>query len=115
MRARILIALPALLAGVTLALAQRMTSPPPPPKPGQPFVLVDINSAKLEDLKKLPGIDQAEAEKIVEGRPYRTKDELLRKNVLSSAAYARIRDHVFARRSPAKPAPEVKPAPQQKK
>ena len=108
MRARILIALPALLASATLVLPQRTTAPPPPPKPGQSFVLVDINSAKLEDLQKLPGIDQAEAEKIVKGRPYRAKDELVNKKIISSAAYAKIRDHIFARRSPQKPSSQTK-------
>src|ERR1700690_4102541 len=49
--------------------------------------LVDINSATKAQLKKLPGIGDAEADKIIAGRPYLSKANLLTQNVLSRGQY----------------------------
>jgi competence protein ComEA len=38
---------------------------------------VDINSAAIDDLKMLPGIGDAYAQKIVDNRPYQKKDQLV--------------------------------------
>ena len=67
---------------------------------------VDINSASKEDLMKLPGITDEVAEKIIAGRPYKTKTELTKKNVLTKAEYSKVRSHVIAKQE-AK-APEAK-------
>jgi len=64
---------------------------------------VDINSAAKEDLMKLPGITEDIAEKIVEGRPYKSKAELLSKKMVTKAQYSKIRNKVIAKQeAPAK-------------
>jgi competence protein ComEA len=49
--------------------------------------LVDINSAKKEELKKLPGISDAEADKIIAGRPFGSKAWLVTKKIISMETY----------------------------
>jgi competence protein ComEA len=58
---------------------------------------LDINSASEADLKALPGIGDAYAKKIVEGRPYKRKDELVQKKVVPQGTYDKIKDHVVAK------------------
>ena len=62
---------------------------------------VDINTASKEDLMKLPGITDEVAEKIIAGRPYKSKAELTKKNVLTKAEYSKVRSHVTAKQASA--------------
>jgi DNA uptake protein ComE-like DNA-binding protein len=59
--------------------------------------LVDINSATVNQLKAIPGIGDAYAEKIVQGRPYRAKNELEQKKILPASVYAKVKDRIVAR------------------
>jgi DNA uptake protein ComE-like DNA-binding protein len=64
---------------------------------------IDINSASKEDLMKVPGIGDATAEKIVAGRPFKAKSELLSKGIVTKAQYAKVRAHITAKQeTPAK-------------
>jgi DNA uptake protein ComE-like DNA-binding protein len=72
-------------------------------KPAPPKVdLVDINSATKEQLKKLPGIGDADADKIIAGRPYLTKAHLQTHNIVSPGVYQAIQQLVVARQKDAK-------------
>jgi len=63
----------------------------------QPAFPLDLNSAAEKHLTQLPGIDEATAQKIVAGRPYKRKDELVRKQILDQAQYERIREQIIAK------------------
>lgn len=54
--------------------------------------VVDLNTASESDLMDLPGIGRNEARKIIAGRPYRNRHELVTKGILSEQEYARIRE-----------------------
>lgn len=66
-------------------------------KPAARVKLVDINGAGKAELKTLPGIGDAEARKIIAGRPYLSKANLLTQNILSAEAYERISSRVMAK------------------
>ena len=59
--------------------------------------LLDINSAKAEELKALPGIGDAYSEKIIKGRPYKRKDELVQRKILPAATYDKVKDQIVAK------------------
>jgi DNA uptake protein ComE-like DNA-binding protein len=67
-----------------------------------PVVLVDINSASREELKKLPGIGDAQADKIIAGRPYLSKAHLQTRNIVSPLVYQGLREQVVARQKDAR-------------
>jgi competence protein ComEA len=86
-------------AGNASAAAKKAT-------PAAPVELIDINSASRAQLKTLPGIGDAEADKIIAGRPYLSKAELVSKNVLPTGPYLSIRKRIIAmQKSPPKAKP----------
>jgi DNA uptake protein ComE-like DNA-binding protein len=62
----------------------------------QPVKLVDINSASRKELKTLPGIGDAEAEKIIANRPYMVKADLVGKHVLPLGPFLSLRKQIIA-------------------
>jgi competence protein ComEA len=75
------------------------TSPPSQSeRVGTDSLLVDLNSATKAQLIALPGVDEVYAQRIIDGRPYANKTQLLSRGIVPEGTYEKLRESVIARR-----------------
>ncbi|HEY2381004.1 MAG TPA: hypothetical protein VGK48_07455 [Terriglobia bacterium] len=86
----------AVFSTITLA-AQIKEMPKTPVTPVNAAKAVDINSATANDFVNV-GLDASTAKKIVDGRPYRSKRDLVTRQILTSDQYTKFSASLVARR-----------------
>jgi DNA uptake protein ComE-like DNA-binding protein len=100
--------LPAVLAIAVLSLSlngrvwtqehDRSAAPPTSPNAPPAEARVDINHASESELMKVPGMTRSWAGRILRYRPYRTKQDLFDRGVVTGEVYDRIKDFIIAHR-----------------
>ena len=94
---RRILAIAVFAAAATFSFAQAGSKPKPSAAQTAPATLIDINTASVAQLKSLPGIGDAYSGRIVKGRPYASKNQLVSRGVIPAATYAQVQDMIIAK------------------
>ena len=86
---------------VALAAAPALSAQTKPAKPAAAAAAttgtIDINTASADSLQNFPGIGKALSAKIIAGRPYANKAQLVSKKILTQKVYDKIKDKLIAK------------------
>ncbi|MFZ6748263.1 ComEA family DNA-binding protein [Undibacterium sp. Ren11W] len=88
-------------APVVAAAPAATSATPATPAAAEKIALLDLNSATQKELAELPKIGEARSAAIIKGRPYKGKDELVSKKILTEDVYNGIKDLVIAKQKTA--------------
>jgi len=86
----------ALLFAVTPVFTQAQTRKPAAATAAATVAPLDINTATADQLKAIPGIGDAYSKRIIDGRPYTAKNQLVTRGILPQATYNKIKDQIIA-------------------
>jgi DNA uptake protein ComE-like DNA-binding protein len=106
---RLLATAGALVIGLSLPLAAMAQQGTTPAKPAQTapthaaskgaakHPAIDLNAASKEELMKAPGIDDATADKIIAARPFKSKNELVSRKIVTESEFKKLQSHVMVK------------------
>jgi len=90
-----------LLFTLPLAISAQKAAKPAAPAAATTTDKIDINTATADQLKAIPGIGDAYSKRIIDGRPYTAKNQLVSRGILPQGVYDKVKDQIIANK-PAK-------------